>query len=343
MVSVQNNKTKIAQLKLVFNKKVQVLKNNMNSLINKLKRSKLSPPIKKQYHNLYVSRYNNSVRALKNELSAKINALNNPNPNPNPNTVEIADRKFALLVGINYKNTVNELYGCINDANNIKALLNQKYGYNNLTLLTDDTDKKPTKQNIIDELTKLLRNSIAGDSLCFFFSGHGIYSTDLNDDELDGNDEFIVPIDSTSVSTSILDDELHKIIQDNLKPGVKFFALFDTCHSGSMLDLKYTYTDFNNVTINNKVTETVGQVFMISGCADDQTSTDAVFVTKKTLINTGVMTYFFLRSIEQEGTNVPIKKLMETMLSKLRSSGFTQTPLFSCGNAIDFDTCILDL
>ena len=343
MVSVQKNKTQIAQLKIGFNKKLQVLKNNMNRQINNLKRSKLSPLIKKQYHNMYVARYNISVQALKNELSAKINSLKLPLPLPVPISVAIEDRKFALLVGINYRNTVNELYGCINDTNNIKVLLNQKYGYNNFTVLTDDTNKKPTKQNIIYELTNLLSNAISGDSLFFLYSGHGTSTADLNGDELDEKDELIVPIDSTSMSTCILDEELHKIIQDNLKPGVKLFALFDSCHSGSILDLKYTYSNNSEVTNNTNVTETVGQVFMISGCTDDQTSTDAVMVSGKKIINTGAMTFSFLKTIEQEGTNVSIKKLMETMLSKLRIGGFDQTPLFSCGNAIDFDTCILDL
>lgn len=321
-------KTQIAQLNKAFNKNINDLKNKMNRLINNVKRLNLSPSIKKQYINRYVSRYNISVQALKNGLSAKISSL-------------VKKRKFALLVGINYKNTVNELYGCINDTNNIRDLLNQKYGYNNFTFLTDNTNKKPTKQNIINELTNLLTNAAPGDSLFFLYSGHGTFSADLNGDELDGQDELIVPIDATSINNCIIDDEFNKIIQDNLKPNVKLFALFDSCHSGSILDLKYTYNP--NIVNNPKVLETSGQVFMISGCTDEQTSTDAVINTGKKLISTGAMTYSFLKTIEQEGKNVTIKKLIETMLSKLKDGGFTQTPLFSCGNSIDINTVTLDL
>jgi hypothetical protein len=111
-----------------------------------------------------------------------------------------------------------------------------------------------------------------------------------------------------------------------------------------MLDLKYTYSNPNSNVVNNpNVVETVGQVFMISGCKDDQTSSDAVINTGKKLINTGAMTYSFLKTIEQEGKNVTIKKLIETMLSKLKDGGFTQTPLFSCGNSLDISTVTLDL
>jgi hypothetical protein len=107
------------------------------------------------------------------------------------------------------------------------------------------------------------------------------------------------------------------------------------------LDLKYTYNP--NIVNNPKVLETSGQVFMISGCTDEQTSTDAVINTGKKLISSGAMTYSFLKTIEQEGKNVTIKKLIETMLAKLKDGGFTQTPLFSCGNSVDISTVTLDL
>ena len=32
--------------------------------------------------------------------------------------------KYALLIGINYKNTTNELNGCINDVMNMKKYIN---------------------------------------------------------------------------------------------------------------------------------------------------------------------------------------------------------------------------
>lgn len=342
MISEEHKKNLVDQLNKEFNKNIASLNNNLILLINNVNRLRLPPSVKKQYINAFISRYNTSVQALKNALSAKINSI----------TV-VKDKKYALLVGINYTNTVNELYGCINDTNNIKTLLNQKYGYNNFTFLTDNTNKKPTKQNIIKEFTNLLTNAIPGDSLFFLYSGHGTSSADLNGDELDGQDELIVPIDATSLNTCILDDEFNKIIKDNLKAGVKLFALFDSCHSGTMLDLKYTYSDVftnnpnvtnnPNFTNNPNVTETVGQVYMISGCTDAQTSQDAVINDGKKLINSGAMTFSFLKSIEQEGTNVTIKKLIETMLKKLKDGGFTQTPLFSCGKSIDIGTCTLNL
>jgi DNA anti-recombination protein RmuC len=77
-------KSQIDQLNKSFNKNVNVLKNKMNRLINTVKRLNLSPSIKKQYINRYVSRYNISVQALKNSLSATISSL-------------VKNRKFAFF------------------------------------------------------------------------------------------------------------------------------------------------------------------------------------------------------------------------------------------------------
>ena len=128
--------------------------------------------------------------------------------------------------------------------------MESKFGFNHFCFLTDDTNKKPNKQNIIYTLTNLLVNSISGDSLFFLFSGHGTCTSDLNRDELDGQDELIVPIDARNIRSCILDDELNLIIKNNLKPGVKLFALFDSCFSGTILDLKYNYLE-PSLTINS--------------------------------------------------------------------------------------------
>ena len=49
--------------------------------------------------------------------------------------------KFALLIGINYKGTSNELNGCINDVMNMRDVLIKHFGYlavdpiNDITLI----------------------------------------------------------------------------------------------------------------------------------------------------------------------------------------------------------------
>ena len=215
-------KTKVTEITNVFNAEINILKNKLNSSINSVNRMAINNKLKLSYIYAYISNFNLTVNKLKTKLYADIKAINLTTVIPGKKQ----QTKSALLIGINYNNTSMQLYGCINDANNINKLLETKYGYKNITLLTDDTNKKPNKQNILNEFTNLLRNAVSGDSIFFSYSGHGTYTTDLNKDELDGKDELIVPIDATSIQTCILDDELNKIIQTNIKSGVKLFALF---------------------------------------------------------------------------------------------------------------------
>ena len=71
--------------------------------------------------------------------------------------------------------------------------------------------------------------------------GHGGQTQDLDGDEDDGTDEVIYPVDFRATS-HIVDDELHGVLVKPLRPGVRLTAIFDSCHSGSCLDLPYMYS-----------------------------------------------------------------------------------------------------
>jgi len=81
---------------------------------------------------------------------------------------------------------------------------------------------------------------MAGDSLVFYFSGHGVRQFDFDSDESDGFDETICPVDFVEVGT-IRDDEIKSAIVRPLKKGVTLNAIVDACHSGTVLDLPYVY------------------------------------------------------------------------------------------------------
>lgn len=51
----------------------------------------------------------------------------------------------------------------------------------------------------------------------------------------------IYPVDFR-VAGHIVDDEMHRIMVQSLQPGVRLTAIFDSCHSGSALDLPYIYS-----------------------------------------------------------------------------------------------------
>ena len=96
----------------------------------------------------------------------------------------------------------------------------------------------PTRANLMRALRWLVDGTSARDSLVFHFSGHGVQKLDMNDDEVDGYNEALCPMDFER-SGKILDDDINEIIVRPLGKGVKLHAIVDTCHSGTILDLPY--------------------------------------------------------------------------------------------------------
>ena len=252
-----------------------------------------------------------------------------PAPTPTPTPTPDARKKKALLIGINYINTSSELRGCINDVNNIGNYLNTK-SYS-VTKITDYTSKKPNKSNIINEFTSFLKNSSSGDTLFFMYSGHGGSINDNNNDELDGKDECLIPIDG-----SIKDDELKEIIVNNLKPNVKLIALIDACHTGTMLDLKYQYlNDETSLILNNNI-DTNGDVYMIGGSKDYQYSSDAYIEN----MYQGALSWAF-RKIVQNNNNLNWEQLITDMRKILSDVGFSQITQFASGKPTNINEKII--
>lgn len=71
--------------------------------------------------------------------------------------------------------------------------------------------------------------------------GHGGQTLDLDGDEEDGYDEVIYPVDFRNAG-HIVDDDMHLIMVRPLLPGVRLTAIFDSCHSGTALDLPFVYS-----------------------------------------------------------------------------------------------------
>jgi hypothetical protein len=155
-------------------------------------------------------------------------------------------RRKALLIGINYFGQRGQLRGCINDVRNMTAYLSEQYGYKreDMVILTDDQQNpmsQPTKQNILRAMHWLVKDARPNDSLFFHYSGHGGQTKDLDGDEPDGYDEVIYPVDFRQTG-HITDDEMHRIMVMPLQAGVRLTAIFDSCHSGTALDLPYIYS-----------------------------------------------------------------------------------------------------
>jgi hypothetical protein len=219
--------------------------------------------------------------------------------------------KAALLIGINYKNTSHELYGCINDVNDVKKILISHYNFNeeNIKIISDDSTDPPTRQNIMNGIDWLIEKNKNGcNGLWFHYSGHGSYILDKNNDETDGYDETIYTVDDKEIT----DDELKQKLVTKITNDTKLFCFMDCCFSGTQLDLN------SNITNNTKV-------ICISGCRDDQTAADAFFKTRWS----GAMTTYLLKILKKTEYEVPFRKLIKKLNKKLKKNGFTQRPQLS--------------
>jgi len=274
--------------------------------------------IKNVYISNAIRNYNVSVASLKTKYMADLGRIQQQQQ-------QIKKRR-ALLLGINYYGTPYQLTGCINDV----QLLNDKFaGSYDIEIITDLTNKKPTRSVILSEFSALLESANVGDTVLFAFSGHGSCTTDLNRDEIDGLDEMIISCDLYGV----IDDDFKTIIRQKLKTGATLIALFDSCHSGSMLDLKYSYPSYTvSVSLSLDTMDTEGTVILISGCLDDQTSAEADIVGGKV---SGAMTWSLLETLKQCPTGLTWNALLTNMRTLLNSSGFNQIPQLSSGRTLN--------
>jgi len=324
------------ELKSFYNNKIKNSTQEFYKRYYKIIYSRINNYTKKIYIQRLVYYFRKHINQIKNKLVDALASFNKEQEEKEEKEEEFdntpTSQKNALLIGCNYIGTKNALRGCIIDAKNIQHMLKTKYNYNNIKLLTDESSDKPTKTVILNEMTNLLRNSNENDELFISFSGHGTYTTDQNNDEKDGKDELFVPLDLKCIR----DDDFKKIVLSNLKKNVKLFILFDCCHSGSMLDLKYQYldsTNYNNVSVNNYSKETLGSVYMISGCMDSQTSADAYINNNFQ----GAMTWSLLHILDKN-EELTWKELISNMRECLKNSNYTQVPQLSSGKELDLNS-----
>ncbi|KAJ3207597.1 Ca(2+)-dependent cysteine protease [Dinochytrium kinnereticum] len=168
-------------------------------------------------------------------------------------------KRRAVFIGINYIGQNGELKGCHQDVRNMKAFVDQRMPGAEQIVLMDEpgtaADKLPTKANIVNALRWLVADAAAGDHFFLHYSGHGGSMQDSDGDEDDGKDETIYPLDHSSTG-EIKDDDIHALICTPLPEGTQLTAIFDSCHSGSVLDLPFTYLldgSNNPVEIDNRV------------------------------------------------------------------------------------------
>ena len=222
---------------------------------------------------------------LKPALKAKF--VQKPSAPKAPTAEKVATKsasvqRRALCIGINYVGSAYELGGCINDMDNLVAKLVatnvvQPTAVTRMDDNAKDTPLYPTRANILAQLQTLrtwASTQTTPVDLFIAYSGHGTYVTDRDSDEADKRDEVIVPVDFAYIK----DDELRAFFA-SLPQNVFVFFLADSCYSGTVCDLRYTYQPSGASlaqTMNSKYPETSARCVSLTAATDTQTAVDAV-------------------------------------------------------------------
>ncbi len=98
----------------------------------------------------------------------------------------------------------------------------------------------PRRQAILSGLAALSQTAQPGDTVFFYFSGHGSQAPDRNGDESGGYDEILLPADAKgwkgaigAVENAIVDDEFSAALSQILARDVRVIAVLDACHAAT--------------------------------------------------------------------------------------------------------------
>ncbi|KAI8866006.1 hypothetical protein GQ42DRAFT_165770 [Ramicandelaber brevisporus] len=269
---------------------------------------------------------------------------------------DLSGSRKAVLIGINYPDSDAPLQGCWNDVANMKEYITENWGFTeeNTLVLTDEQDPGselfPTRANILAAMQWLIEGAEPNSSLWLSFSGHGLQEQDqAGGDEADGQDEAIAPVDYETAGT-IVDDEMNRILVQQLPQGARLTVIFDCCHSGSALDLPLLYDATGHrikkqkkegdVVVshdeqNERKKGTTADVIFISGCQDNQTSADT---ENKLVGKTGALSFALLKTLQETEGEISYIDLLAAVREHMKETDETQVPQLSSAHKMDMNS-----
>ena len=260
-------------------------------------------------------------------------------------SVANAQRKRAFLVGISHYDTAltgyqwNDING-VEDINLLSPILT-KQGF----ILTTLLDSQATYDNITTQLTQFIRKTKKGDIVYLHFSTHGQPVEDLNDDEEDGWDEAIVPIDAYKMyrkgiyegKSHLLDDQLNgyvKQLRGRIGNTGFLYVVIDACHAGTSSrandeTVRGTKVGF---TYNNKVFKPsmqkkshykieanpqLSNVLFVEACRPDQVNTEINVAGKRY----GPLSYNIAQALATKPLSVNVDEFLNSLKSSIMNGG----------------------
>jgi metacaspase-1 len=211
------------------------------------------------------------------------------------------------------------------------GLLTRDLGYDprNVAVLTDDvgtamTLQKPFLGPTCESVEALISgwSARAGDkdSLFLHFSGHGMQVADEDNDEADGFDEAVLLGDRP-----MIDDRLLKVLTGPLTHDARVFALVDSCHCGTVLDLAHTMGADGKVVSAQQREPHRGIVTCLAAADDAEEAADA----RSADGFVGVLSYAFRKVLKAHPNGLTYDGLLRGIAGFFERGKLKQSPKLS--------------
>lgn len=265
-----------------------------------------------------------------------------------------APARRALLIGVGKyeSNQFPSLDYPKNDVARFGELLESPpYGFT-VTRLTDESPQKPTRTNILNAIQRvLIDESHEGDTVIFYFSGHGSWVTNSLSDESDLRDETLVPADavrpvkSSTDLRDIRDKEVAELFNRALDKKIKLTAIIDSCHSGSIARGDEQTKEVDGVAFDIKTRPSETQrikpedrgALIITAAEDYQQASGSTYELNGITARYSHLTAEILRSLyEVPADRQTTRDLFRRVSSRLVAAGRSQTPTIA-GDSTRFD------
>lgn len=275
----------------------------------------------------------------------------------------MAPVRRLFQVGINaYPDS--PLRGCVNDVLLMNKVLKSKFGFTDIKIRTDrEAKKKYIIEGLRWLVNDVPPNSVL--VFQYSGHGSQSRVTDQTaSSETDGFDEILIPFDH-DWDWPLRDNELGDVFK-KIKPSVRVLFIADCCFSGTLLrlenpknlgirnrylqpppsrmlwnshdilddDLNYlTSRTEENCVVERSLrkpfivtSNTQGNVVLISGCSDRQTSADAFFGGRYH----GALTYYLAQTLVESNWSIAYQDLVTIINEKLDNEKFEQDPQLEC-------------
>lgn len=131
--------------------------------------------------------------------------------------------KIALIVGINYYEHSSQLFGCVNDAHNVKSILERNddgsVNFECKLLTASGPSNSIDRANLKDNIERLFKTE--AEIALFYFAGHG---------HIEDTGGYLIASNSRRGDEGISLTEI--LILANSSPAANKIIVLDSCHSG---------------------------------------------------------------------------------------------------------------